>query len=1796
MAEVKNSFIKSKMNKDLDARLLPNGEYREGTNIQVSKSEGADVGALENVLGNKELVDFRTLTQCNCNLDAIGMYTNEVTNDIYVFLTDYDETTTVNYNIQTANYSSTANNYIYVYNRASNTSTLLVSGAFLNFSKNKPILNVNLLEDVLFWTDNRNQPRKINITSAINQATETTSNGFYTSEDQISVATYAPFQPIQLYYKKTQAYNTNGGQGTTSTISAGTTPTWTVDLDLTSLVGKSPANLIGATVSWDTQPVGTYVIASYVAPKLTITGTPDPSLTIGKVLTFNANTLTGNNQWVTTMQDVSSTTFPDGTANWNYNPNYNGDPDFLEDKFVRFSYRFKYNDGEYSIMAPFTQPTFIPKQDGYFLGSTTPAGNTTDENAAYRSTVVDFMENKVNNIQLQIPTPLDNSNNGILGNELYNQLKIDEIEILYKESDALAIKVVDTIPHEGENGYQALSKVNGAYTDIISYDYQSTKPFKTLPNNEITRVYDKVPVKAHGQEISGNRVIYSNFQNKHTPPEFINYNVAASEKYTDFIVSETGNEILGPLEITSSREYPMHTLKQNRNYQVGIILSDKYGRSSSTILSSASTQLSTEADATNPTALTLLGDTIYFPYNDVSVTNNINSWPGDSLKVAFNSAITSGNTNGDNNYGVNLSTLEPGIYNGDPTSENYNPLGWYSYKIVVKQQEQEYYNVYLPGILNGYPGAPASPPDPANTTAFITLINDNINKVPRDLTEVGPEQKQFRSSVQLYGRVTPDTAAPPTYNLQFNPGTISDTVNTIGDENDILGTTGTSYSTIYQTESNPLLARIAQGSSANPIGGGTVAAADPYNILLGIYETSPVESLLDIYWETSSTGTLSELNQAIELGGTGIKGFSSTTTAPTSTWTFALYENILAGQSPNYEFAGTYSSNLNPATNTSFKPFYPYVLEANSQRSVVTNTSIAGAVAPGVNPPTTQEGFWVTNANGDTIENLFALFKIDGIGVPDSYYIQIRNNASFYYGPDSITQDSYTFNFDVENLDQFLADGVTANPQYLEISRITLSEQLLNIKPVIDGGVCPATITVAANSSTIKQFSGVNGTSDTLRDTNDLLWSITQTPEPDINAGIPEILIDQTGLVTVNEETGFLNSAVTISVRLSDSGTNTTTYAAPPAYAECTTIINGTSGYQTVSLNKELGAIKNMNINQGPESSGFYWAKVSSTSANPVTSGQLPPVNRTPVPNLTNDTLTTSGVSSVTTPALTSGCTDWSWVNTNRNANVTFAANNSGLTGERNFDQALTQPLNNSTNNPADQTGLSAGSAYIIVDFEFTNYGSAPNDQPSIIWPAYLQYRETDSSGNPTSDWGTAYDVEGNAIKFGGTQANTYGVTIDNESNLKAAGVKDNRTQSITSPTDFPGVTQDNAFESYMQGRIGPNSVYIDTIGRILVVVGRNQAYREANGDAPLSAPDRFGDYRLVVRYPYGNNISVPSSGTDDPIIPVLTPDGCPVNFTSTNPYVPEQLSKEHQRVFLSYGDFYNPTQLVNTFAAVDGLANTQVTSNSVPSFFEYRVSTSHTTRDSAEAAFPQTVVYAKEWAFKYVTQFYTDSTLETPWTPGPTTTEYYAYRGGSSSSAQNSLNVKFGNDYANSEREGSPVFIDPVTGAQIGTNWNNTQRKWTAQFDRYGKKIMGTALPCVADLSSNPTPTPPPSGGVQFGAMVVNWMNSSTVKIDFSSNNFNGATQLMNALVNPPASKTEGTTWTINAASGTILKLYSGTDPYDGPLASIGLSGTSQAMRQTVFGQIEVTLSNVDAGSISWNPLGSQNFWWTGT
>jgi len=190
----------------------------------------------------------------------------------------------------------------------------------------------------------------------------------------------------------------------------------------------------GATVS-GTGITGNPTIIEYIEATSTIKLSSTQTIAAGAKLEFYvaSNFNDSDATQFSSMYDATSQYAPDGTT---LNPtfqtangtttDYPGDPDFLEDKFVRFSYRFKYEDGEDSIMAPFTQAAFIPKQDGYFLNDypipssgASPAtiGNTKDETAAYRSTEVSFMSNKVNNILLKIPLPCK-------ANALYSEYKV----------------------------------------------------------------------------------------------------------------------------------------------------------------------------------------------------------------------------------------------------------------------------------------------------------------------------------------------------------------------------------------------------------------------------------------------------------------------------------------------------------------------------------------------------------------------------------------------------------------------------------------------------------------------------------------------------------------------------------------------------------------------------------------------------------------------------------------------------------------------------------------------------------------------------------------------------------------------------------------------------------------------------------------------------------------------------------------------------------------------------------------------------------------------------------------------------------------------------------------------------------------------------------------------------------------------------------------------------------------------------------------------------------------------------
>ena len=60
MAELKRNFSKAKMNKDVDERLVPPGEYRDAMNIEISTSEGANVGTAQSIKGNTKITQVLT--------------------------------------------------------------------------------------------------------------------------------------------------------------------------------------------------------------------------------------------------------------------------------------------------------------------------------------------------------------------------------------------------------------------------------------------------------------------------------------------------------------------------------------------------------------------------------------------------------------------------------------------------------------------------------------------------------------------------------------------------------------------------------------------------------------------------------------------------------------------------------------------------------------------------------------------------------------------------------------------------------------------------------------------------------------------------------------------------------------------------------------------------------------------------------------------------------------------------------------------------------------------------------------------------------------------------------------------------------------------------------------------------------------------------------------------------------------------------------------------------------------------------------------------------------------------------------------------------------------------------------------------------------------------------------------------------------------------------------------------------------------------------------------------------------
>lgn len=464
MADISRTFHKGVMNQDLDERLLPNGSYISAQNVTVNSYASGDVGAIQNAYGNllvstiSQLVTSPTVT----NPIVIGAVVYEPKGLIYWLVT--------------------ANEFdaIFELSLASNggqgqvTRVLQCSkpnpGSPLNFNANQIVTGINYIEgqdgnNYLFWTDNYNPPRRININRCKG----------YTADDP-SIA------------------------------------------DDISVVMAPPLN------------------APYIS--------------------------------------LSQDNNPDSTN--------------LKEKFVYFSYRYKYIDNEYSSMSPFSAVGFEAGSFGIDY--------ETGDNLG--------MINKKNKINIEFET----------GNEF-----VKEIQLLVRDTRSLNVMVIESFKKD------ELSIQNNT---THSFTFRNNKIYTTLSNDQVTRLFDNVPLKALAQDIIGNRLIYGNY---------LQFRNITNANDIDININFTVNYVSEPIQ----GDKPKRSFRSDRDYEVGIVYTDEYGRMTTVLTPALS-------NANN-----ILSNAVYIPPSESDKAN--------SLQVEI----------------------------------KHDPPSWATnYRLVLKQNRHEYYNIF----------------------------------------------------------------------------------------------------------------------------------------------------------------------------------------------------------------------------------------------------------------------------------------------------------------------------------------------------------------------------------------------------------------------------------------------------------------------------------------------------------------------------------------------------------------------------------------------------------------------------------------------------------------------------------------------------------------------------------------------------------------------------------------------------------------------------------------------------------------------------------------------------------------------------------------------------------------------------------------------------------------------------------------------------------------------------------------------------------------------------------------------
>ena len=189
MANLVRNFIKGRMNKSVDERLVPNGEYIDAQNIRMGSTEDSEIGAVENTKGNEQLTTLvypPTGDALSGQATCIGSYADGAEETIYWFVHDPNFTAVgatgkldmiVSYNTRTG---TLVNHVVSIDDPTDPTNTRTT----LNFDPQYLITGVDLVDDLLFFTDDFNPPRRINVTKAYPQpsAPTHTDNAFLSDD------------------------------------------------------------------------------------------------------------------------------------------------------------------------------------------------------------------------------------------------------------------------------------------------------------------------------------------------------------------------------------------------------------------------------------------------------------------------------------------------------------------------------------------------------------------------------------------------------------------------------------------------------------------------------------------------------------------------------------------------------------------------------------------------------------------------------------------------------------------------------------------------------------------------------------------------------------------------------------------------------------------------------------------------------------------------------------------------------------------------------------------------------------------------------------------------------------------------------------------------------------------------------------------------------------------------------------------------------------------------------------------------------------------------------------------------------------------------------------------------------------------------------------------------------------------------------------------------------------------------------------------------------------------------------